>query len=409
MTRLDLSGLITRPAQVWGGIRLVPLVRAEPLPGLRLHRRVYEGYGEVQVGPDTRYVSYIPHGFVADWSGDGGQEAAYGTQLGDGNRPADARPDAVPVRRHHRMVKRAKAGKGGKGLSRTAAATRCRFLPLHLALEGFLSLHFGGPSIAWDEWSQRAIRQGLSPRAEAAYLGLGVRGLADALRVFEIHPGQCGVMVYTADSLAAAFVVPHPDDYRALHPSLVEDLYGELVHQYAYFGAPVAEFEARIRDGRHLETLAGLRAAARAQERAWSEMHEAVLARQLLSTSYSFERVYRMGSYELHRFLPPFDRSGQEQHIGELINDHKGRTAYLKTFRLSDAQIRRGHLLTRLAAHDWHLGRTAEALGATYDELVRRIRAAGFESLLNAHAIARRSAADGTGLSGTPGTPGVSK
>ncbi|MFD8966419.1 hypothetical protein ACFV0C_15695 [Streptomyces sp. NPDC059568] len=409
MTRLDLTGLITRPAQVWGGIRLVPLVRAEPLPGLRLHQQIYEGYGEVQVGPDTSYVSYIPHGFVADWSGDGDQGAAYGTQLGAGTRAGvsagaegqehdrgrdrrDWSPEAVPVRRHHRMVKRMKAGKSGRGRSRTAAATRCRFLPLHLALEGYLSLHFGGPPIAWDEWSQQAVRQGLSPRAEDAYLGLGVRGLADALRVFEIHPGQCGVMVYTADSLAAAFVVPHPDDYRALHPSLVEDLYGELVHQYAFFGAPVAEFEARIRDGRHLETLADLRAAAHAQERVWSETHEAVLARQLLSTSYSFERVYRMGSYELHRFLPPFDRGAQEQHIGELINDHKGRTAYLKTFRLSDAQIRRGHLLTRLAAHDWHLGRTAEALGATYDELVRRIRAAGFESLLNAHAVARRSA-----------------
>ncbi|WP_066950541.1 ARPP-2 domain-containing protein [Streptomyces lushanensis] len=413
MTRLDLTGLITRPAQVWGGVRLVPLVRAEPLPGLRLHRRIYEGYGQVQVGPDTHYVSYVPHGFIADWSGDGGQGAAYGTQLDDGNRPGprdrldrrdqsdprdppgrrDRCPDAVPVRRHHRMVKRAKAGKGGRGLSRSAAATRCRFLPLHLALEGYLSLHFGGPSIAWDEWSQKAVRQGLSPRAEAACLGLAVRGLADALRVFEIHPGQCGMMVYTADSLAAAFVVPHPDDYRTLHPTLVEDLYGELVHQYAFFGAPVAEFEARIRDGRHLETLADLRAAARAQERAWSETHEAVLTRQFLSTSHSFERVYRMGSYELHRFLPPFNRGGQEQHIGELINDHKGRTAYLKTFRLSDAQVRRGHLLTRLAAHDWHLGRTADALGATYDELVRRIRAAGFDSLLNAHAVARRSGA----------------
>ncbi|MFB7271893.1 hypothetical protein [Streptomyces sp. NPDC056244] len=434
MTRLDLTGLITRPAQVWGGIRLVPLVREKPVTGLRLHREIYRaqnanggydqdahvGYDQVQVGPNTRYISYIPHGFIADWSGDGGQGAAYGTQLGEGEGEhegtsesgnagagartgargpdpgagANRRPDTIPVRPgrpHHRMVKRAKAGKGNRGdLSRTAAATRCRFLPLHLALEGYLALHFGGPSIAWDEWSRQAVRQGLSPRAEDAWLGHEVRGLTDALRVFEIHPGQCGVMVYAADSLAAAFVVPHPDDYRALHPTLLVDLYGELVHQYAHFGAPVPEFEARIRDGRHMNTLADLRAAARAQERAWSDTHEAVLSRQLLSTSYAFERAYRMGPFELHRFLPPFHRGAgaEEQHIGELINDHKGRTAYLKTFRLSDAQIRRGYLLTRLAAHDWHLGRTAQKLGIGYEELIRRIRAAGFASLLNAHAVA---------------------
>lgn len=149
MTRLDLTGPATRPAQVWGGIRLVPLVREEPMDGLRPHREIYDGFGEVQVDPGTQYVSYIPHGFVADWSGDGrqgtspgGQGAAYGTQLGEG------RPRTVPVHRRHRMVKRAKAG---KKLSRAAAATCCRFLPLHLALEGYLALHFGGPSTAWDE------------------------------------------------------------------------------------------------------------------------------------------------------------------------------------------------------------------------------------------------------------------
>ncbi|MFJ2178091.1 ARPP-2 domain-containing protein [Streptomyces sp. NPDC087851] len=399
MTGLDLTGLTARPAQVWGGIRLVPLVREAPVPGLRLHREIYTGLGEsayggvseVEVGSGVRYASYIPHGFVADWSGDGGQHAAYGSHLGD------ERPRTVRLRPHHRMVKRARTARGG------GPVARCRFLPLHLALDGYLALHFGGPSTAWDEWSQQAIRRGLSPRVEAAYLGMGVRGLADALRVFEIHPGQCGVMVYAADSLAAAFVVPHPDDYRALHPTLLQDMYGELIHQHALYGAPVPEFEARIPDGRHLNTLADLRAAAHAQERAWSEAHDTVLARALLTTSYSFERVYRMDGFELRRFLPPFRRgygAEPEQHIGELISDHKGRTAYLKTFRLSDAQIKRGHLLSRLAAHDWHPGRTAEALGTTDVELLRRIRAAGFGSLLKAHAVGgTAAAADGAASS----------
>ncbi|MFI6102588.1 ARPP-2 domain-containing protein [Streptomyces sp. NPDC051310] len=380
MTRIDLAGLTARPAQVWGGIRLVPLVREEPVEWLRLHREVYGGYGAgaVGVGPRTEYVSYIPHGFVADWSGDTGRtggSAAYGTQFGDGAEP----PACVPVRRHHRM---AKGERGGK---------RLRFLPLHLALEGYLALHFGGPSVVWDEWSQQAVRQGLSPRAEAAYAGWQVRGLGEALRVFEIHPGQCGVLVYAADALAAAFLVPHPDDYRALHPTLIEDLYGETVHQYALYGAPVPEFTARIRDTGHLRGLADLRAAARAQERSWTESHDTLMARDLLGTSYAFERVRRAGPYELYRFLPPFvHNAGQEQHIGEVITDHKGRAVYLKSFRLSDKQIRRGYLLRRLADCDWHLGRTAEALGTGYEELVTRIRAAGFASLLNAHTVSQR-------------------
>lgn len=378
MTRIDLGGLTAGPSQVWGGIRLVPLLRERPVEGLRLHRELYEDdLGVVRLDERHTYVSYVPHGFVADWSGtDENQEgAAFGTRLG-----ADV-PECMPVRHHHRLAKRVKG-----------ASRRLRFLPLHLALEGYLALHFGGPSVVWDEWSREAVRRGLSPREEDAYAGAEVRGLAEALRIFEIHPGQCGVMVYAADALAAAFVVPHPDDYRALHPSLVQDLYGELVHQYAYYGAPVPEFTARIDDSRGtVRTLADLRRAARAQEREWTESHDTVMARELLETPYAYERVQRMGRFGLYRFLPPFARDGLGQHIGELIADHKGRAAYLKTFRLSDGQVRRGYLLRRLADGDWHLERTAEAMGIGYEELVARIRRAGFGSLLNPHVVAQRS------------------
>ncbi|MFG3189056.1 ARPP-2 domain-containing protein [Streptomyces omiyaensis] len=392
MTRIDLTGLGVRPAQVWGGVRLVPLVRAEPVGGLRLHREAYgsgvrrDGGGRdggyvshlsapssVDAGDGTVYTSYIPHGFVADWSGTDREEAVYGTRLGDGP------PATVPLRApHHRFAKRRRGER------------RLRFLPLHLALDGYLSLHFGGPPVLWEEWSRDALRRGLSPRAEAAYAGVEVPGLAEALRIFELHPGQCGVLVYAADALAGAFVVPHPEDYRLLHPTLVEDLYGEQVHQYAHYGAPVPDFTARIRDGAGgIRNLADLRAAAREQERRWAEAHDGLMGRDLLETPYAFERVYRMGSFALYRFLPPFLRDGREQHIGELITDHKGRTAYLKTFRLSDAQVRRGYLLRRLASCDWHVGRAAEALGTAPEELVRRIRAAGFGELLDAHGLAQ--------------------
>lgn len=382
MKKLDLSGVVAMPSQVWGGIRLVPLVRESPVVGLRLHHEIYrDALGVVDTDSRTRYLSYIPHGFIADWSGDGGQSAAYGTQLA---ASAPTGTECVPVRMHHGLAKRRRQ----KGVTEK----RLRFLPLQLALEGYLALHFGGPSVVWDEWSQQAVRQGLSPRAEAAYAGWQVPGLGDALRIFEIHPEQCGVLVYTADALAAAFVVPHPDDYRALHPSLVEDLYGELVHQYGFYGGPVPAFEARIGGERHIRSLADLRAAARAQERGWTETHDTLMANRLLDPSYHFERVYRMGEFGLWRFLPSFGRGEPEQHIGEAICDHKGRVAYLKTFRLSDAQIRRGHLLNGLHDHDWHLDRTARALGVDRGQLVGRIQDAGFASLLKhgAERAARR-------------------
>ncbi|WP_371502291.1 hypothetical protein [Kitasatospora sp. NBC_00374] len=52
------------------------------------------------------------------------------------------------------------------------------------------------------------------------------------------------------------------------------------------------------------------------------------------------------------------------------------------TFRLSENQVRRGHLLDRLAAHDWHLGDTASELGIGEDQLGLRLESAGFGSML---------------------------
>ncbi|GGV22665.1 hypothetical protein GCM10010260_73770 [Streptomyces filipinensis] len=366
MTTLDLTGLTTRPAQVWGAVRLVPLVRDEPVDDLRLRSQLYgEGAGLVEVGPRDAYVSYIPHGFVATWTGDGTPAAAYGTQLSvDGN----SAPTATMGLRFHR------------GMARRQAKDRLRFLPMHLALEGYLALHFGGPSLAWTEWSQRAIRQGLSPRVEEAYVGAEVRGLTDALRIFEIHPGQCGVLVYVADALAAAFTVSHPDDYRALHPTLVQDLYGELIHHYATLMPPVQDFRARIPDAR-IRSLADLRTAVAEQEHAWTHFHDTTMLAGLLEQAYTWQTVYRMGRFTLSRFLPAF-RPKQENHIGEAITDDRGRITYLKTFRLSETQVRRGHLLRKLAASDWHLADTAAELGITEAQLGLRLESAGFGYLL---------------------------
>ncbi|MEV6208950.1 hypothetical protein [Kitasatospora sp. NPDC051914] len=367
-TVLDPAGLATRPAQVWGGVRLVPLVREEPITDLRLHRRLYgDTHASVNLGQGERYTAYVPHGFVADWTSDG-SAAAYGTSLGE------QVPPRVPVRSHSRLALK-------------ESSTRLRFLPLHLALEGYLALHFGGPTVVWEEWSQRAVRAGLSPRAEEAYRGAHVRGLAEALQVFEIHPGQCGVVLYVADALAAAFAVPHPEDYRALHPTLVLDLFGELIHHYALLSAPVPDFRAEI-PGPGIRSLADLRAAAREQERAWAEFHDSTMAGAVFGAEVRMRKVHRMGRFTLGRFLPEF-RPGRDNHIGETITDESGRLAYLKTFRLSEAQVRRGYLLDTLAAHDWHLASAATALGIAEAQLGLRLEAAGFGALLRQDVLDR--------------------
>jgi hypothetical protein len=109
---------------------------------------------------------------------------------------------------------------------------RLRFLPLHLAMEGFLGMFFSVPAIAWKEYSQKALSSGFNPRWESSYSGKFISGFEEALRVFEIHPQQVGVLVFIAEAFASAFIVPHPQDYRALHTSLLEDFYGELIYQY---------------------------------------------------------------------------------------------------------------------------------------------------------------------------------
>jgi hypothetical protein len=370
---LDLVGLTAGPAQTWGAVRLVPLLRAEPITDLRLHARLYgrDELSVVEVAPRTAYVAFVPHAFVASWTSDGTPVAAHGTQLLD---PAKAvPPEGITLRYRRRMARR-------------TDKQRLRFMPLHLALEGYLALQFAGPSIAWEEWTREAVNYGLSPRVEAAYTGGRIPGLDEALRVFEVHPGQCGMALYLADALATVFVVPHPDDYRALHPTLLQDMYGELLYQYVHMYPSVPDFHIRL-DGSRVASVADLRVELARAGRAWSAFHDTTMIAGLLGDgsavprNYTVSRVYTMGRFHLARFLPRFDPD-TENHLGDLIRDESGRIAYLKTFRLSAAQVRRGHLLSRLAAHGWDLDATAADLGTDRTGVVQRLDRAGFGHLL---------------------------
>jgi hypothetical protein len=374
---LPLTGLEMAPSQVCGAVRLVPLLRAAGAGAdLRLAIRRYRERpllvsldGADPGGPGLNYQSYIPHGFVLSWRNDGDPvDAAYGTQF----TPAEDER-RIPTRGMrtasllHRMVKREGSG-------------RLRLLPMDLAMEGYLGLHFGGPTIAWTEYSRRALREGLSPRWERTISGRQIAGLEDALRVFEIHTRQTGVLVFVADELASAFVVANAEDYRALHETLLDDFYGQLIAQYALLYDDAVALRVSADDDGVVD-MASLRRAIDGVRRTWREFH-GLQAGSLVDRQISGHCVYRAGAFRLERFMTDLDPAG-ENHLGErIIRESDGELMYLKTYRLSRAQVTRAMLLEALAAHDWHLEATAAAVGTDRNGLALRLEQAGFGYLL---------------------------
>ena len=365
---LALTGLSLAPAQVWRGVRLVPLIRDRPITDLRLDPVCYgEELGVVAEGK-LQYTAFVPHAFVASWSKAGEPMAALGTQS---RAVKGKKPSQFPVRFHHRLAKRVR--------ERGKANQQLRFLPLHTAFEGYLALHFAGPDVAWKHYDAKALSEGMSPRVEWVAPGEWILGLEDALRTFEIVEGQVGVLLFVADALAAAFVVPHADDYRRLHRSLLGDFYGELIWRYSGMFHRAGEFASTIPEAKvaSFDDLELELALVRAR---WAEFLHGMAA-GLLVEPVTFERVYTMGQYTLERFLPGFS-TARENHIGERIRGPGDELAYLKTFRLSQEQIRRGYLLSTLARHDWDTTAAAAAMSVPVHELHNRLYRAGFERLL---------------------------
>lgn len=372
---LGLRGLQVAPAQAFGAVRLVPLLKEHVREDLRLGTHSFRDRRPHAVGlrgqadaPDVAYCSYIPHAYVLDWTDDGAAVAARGAALTD--KRLGLR-DVGSVRVLHRMIRREEPG-------------ALRFLPLHLAMEGFLSLHFGGPDVAWSEYSRQALSHGLSPRREGSVLGVYVQGLEDAVRMFEVHERQVGCLVFVADALAAMVVFPHPDDYRALHRSLVRDFFGELVYQYAILYDDVSAHRVAVREA-EIADLADLRAAITRARADWTAF-TAEMAAGVLRESLRWQTIHRAGPFRLRRFMSAL-RPDEDNHIGEAIVRDSGELEYCKTFRLSAAQVRRAYLLEKLAQNLWDLARTAEALGVTVPALLVRLRNAGFAYLFKEHVL----------------------
>lgn len=377
LDRLVLKGLTLAPPQVLGGVRLVPLLR-EAAPGdLRLVQRTFaEDVALVQLDRRTSYFSYIPHALVAQWTNDGTPVAAFGTQIQsyEALRKADSQERNRGFVMPHVMAK----------MRYREDDRRLRFLPQHLAMEGFLALHFRGPDIAWEEYSRKALRDGMSPRTETSVAGNRIVGLEDALRVFEIHSTQVGMALFVADALAAVFVVPHPDDYRALHETLLTDFYGELVYLYSLQATESAYLPPPM-DLTKIHAIDDLRAELIRLRNDWTQLHELLLAK-LLDRPLRSELVYELGPFHLQRFMTDLDPS-TENHLGEAILRADGTLEYLKTYRLSGAQCRRAFLLSQLSDCQWSLDDCAARQNCSKEELILRLDNAGFGYLLKPHIL----------------------
>lgn len=394
---LHLGGLRIAPTQVCGAFRLVPLLRERPCHDLRLgidrqHVRAEHSseHSSVQADKTTTYSAFMPHAFVFDWGDERGLCSALGGQIrgqvrgqAQGQR---SQPDdwcLMPV-----LPK----------LYKRQTSSRLRFLPLHLALEGLLALHFKPPRIKWAELSREFHRVGLGFRQESGVVGRSLSRFEEALRTFELHRGQVGMLVYVADELASAFVVPSAQDYAVLHRTLLEDLYGDLVMQYACWYPAVPDLQGDGEDSaRQLETqfakvqnFSELLCELQKVRDQWADFTEKYMLSGLFGRPLRREKLYRIRGKKmlLERFVTELDAT-QTNHIGECLTRDDGELLYLKTFQLSTEQTRRAALLEACARHDWNLLQTALDLGVRVPELIRRLERHGFGYLI-AQGVAER-------------------
>jgi len=357
------QGLKAAPSQVWQAIRLVPLIDPHPVTDLRLFREKNQAdLGIVSVEDDLAYYAYLPHSYILNWSPEGEPQALSGTQMQKTHKSfkSDGKLwKAAPVIEFQRMAKK-------------QDAQHLRFLPQHLGIEGYLHQFFNAPSIDWrDTYRRSAISDGLLPREAYVLSGHALEGLETALRIFELHPGQVGLLVFVADALAMICLYPHPADYQFLHRSLIGDLFAELFWYYSRLNYAVMPLKSE--GPSHAQNWQDLKAELRAL-RGEIETFQTWMAAGLLDMPIETQAVQDLGPYQLLRFVSQLAPSQtSEAHMGELILSQSGKCVYFKSCRLSEGQIQTAWILQNLEKQLWHLGNTAQTLNLSYDQLVLKM------------------------------------
>lgn len=129
------------------------------------------------------------------------------------------------------------------------------------------------------------------------------------MRVFEIHETQVGVLVFVAETFSSAFVVSTPEDYRALHTSLLEDFYGELIYQYALLYDMTFMVDLSV-DESKINSLADLRSAIAQMRSDWGAF-QGFMASGLLENLLRSQIVYTFRQFQIQRLITNLNPQGE--------------------------------------------------------------------------------------------------
>lgn len=354
---LSLPGITALTSQPFGPLHLVPLVRSVSIGELPVASAARPWHADASA---REGVALVPHGAVVGFD-EGAPRVAFGTQL---------------VTLRDGVERNLRTARMDYPLGRRDAATRVRMLPMHLTLEGLLLSAF---EVRPEAWARRAsVREyNGSVRAERSAASV----VESALRTFELHAGQCGALLYAADTLLAAFVTPAADAYAELHRALVGDLLGGTMQLHlTRLDAAERPFKLEL-PGAAIRTLADLRLALARSREPWPTAVTAL--REGLAPSPLIVRAStRAMGFTTRRFTTGLVL-GHGNAIGEVVHRDDGAVAWLSYVRLSEAQTRRAFLLSQFAAMGW----SPQALAArdgrgNPDDGGGRLRDAGFEHVL---------------------------
>lgn len=356
---ISFNNLKLMPSQIYGSIRLVPLVKDNYNTDLKMDYKKYDSFNIIKVDKNNAYMSYTPHAITVSLSGSETQNVK------DKEDKVLSKGD-LSITASDKIIKKINTNK-------------IRFFPLHTAMENFLSMYFGCPEILWQEYSSKAKRFGLSPRVEFSTSGKNINGLEKALRIFEIHENQVGVLLFVSEKLASVFIVSNPDDYRLLHRSLISDFYGELIYYYGFVYGGVSNFKFEL-DESKVNTLDDLKNELQRAKNHLSKFYQ-LMSDGIINREIEVKDFYELGKYKMFRFLTDITKH-TENHIGEIITDNSGDIQYMKTYLLSDSQIYRIKILKALHANNWHIEKTANYLNISYNAFILEIDKYGFNYIL---------------------------
>lgn len=186
----------------------------------------------------------------------------------------------------------------------------------------------------------------------------------------------------SVDALGVVSVDHHAKDDPGMK---YEDFLGETLVQLGLLHPEAPSAWAHL-DTHGAATLDDLARAVEDVRERW-RTYTTTLAGALLERDVDVELVRTMGRFRLERFLPKLDLE-EESHIGERIIADDGSVQYLKTFRLSTAQVRRAYLMKRLAEGEWRLETAAKRMNVPLAQLADRVIAAGLAYLFTPFALA---------------------